>query len=318
MYIDGQWMSENESRRILKEAGLSGWSSKTGRVFEAVKRIETKLPPGVYTMMRTDHGDFFKPQAFPTDDVIRLPDLPCDLIIDQVRDFWTKSELYTKHGLIHKRGFLLYGAPGCGKTSIIRLLCNDIINMGGVVFSINDFEVVEDFVSTFRSVQPETPIMSLMEDIEGLFDGDKGPSQTKAALAFLDGQGQASNIVHVATTNVPEKIADRFIKRPGRFDLVVGIHTPTYAARLAYLKHAFKDMDEKIIQEVADKTDGMGISYLREIVASCLLGVPVDETIERSRMNLETPVFKNKGHRGYSIGYATPKMTKEKEKAATA
>ena len=307
MYIDGEWMSTGESRRVLKDAGLAGWASESGRQYKAVKRIESKLPPGVYTFQRTDVGDFFKPQPFPTDDVIALPDLPCDLILNQIRDFWRKSELYSKHGLIHKRGILLYGAPGCGKTSIIRLLCNDIISMGGVVFSVDDFELCEDFVTTFRSVQPETPVMTLMEDVEGLFDGEKGPGQIKAALSFLDGQGQANNIVHVATTNMPEKVADRFIKRPGRFDLVIDIHPPTLAARIAYLKHAFKGVEDSIIEEIAAKTDGMGLSYLREIVAAHILGIPVNETIERARANHETPVFKNKGKRGYSIGYVAAK-----------
>jgi ATPase family associated with various cellular activities (AAA) len=306
MYLDGVWVREAEAKEHAKKARLSGWVSDGGSRFKAVSIIERILPSDIYTFQRTDQGLFYERQIFPTDEAVRLPGLPCDYILNQISDFWNKGPIYEKYGLVHKRGILLYGPPGCGKTSIVRLLCNDLLKKGGVIFSIDDFQEASKFVSAFRRTEPDRPILTIQEDIEGLFAGEQGKAQVKAALSFLDGQDQVDNIVHIATTNEPESLADRFIKRPGRFDLVIGIHDPETETREAYLRNVFKDqIPEEKLKELVEKTAGLGLAYLREVAATNLcLDIPIDETLDRLRINKKIKVLKNESKKfGFTIGY---------------
>ena len=305
--IDGKWTKNEKEIAEFKKLVNNGWVSQSGSSFCAAPYIEKILPPNVYTFRKSDQGLFFDRQFFPSDIPILLPGLPCKLIVDQINTFWNKKEEYEKYGLIHKRGIMLYGVPGCGKTSIVRLLTDEIIKLGGVVFAINDFQTASEFCTAFRRSEPERPILTIQEDIEGLFTGDEGAAQIKAALSFLDGQDQVSNIVHIATTNEPEKIADRFIKRPGRFDLVIGIHEPKEETRRAYLQHVCKNqIENEQLEVLTKKTEGLGLAYLREIAASYLcLGIPIEDTLERLKKNKKTGTFKNKNSKqmGFTIGY---------------
>ena len=54
--------------------------------------------------------------------------------------------------------------------------------MGGVIFLIDDFETASTCIQHFRTVEPDRPIMTVMEDIEGVFQGDQGNREVKAAL----------------------------------------------------------------------------------------------------------------------------------------
>lgn len=312
-YIDGHWVSREEDSDFLQKQLKAqikepGWVSHTGTRFKSVPVTEPVLPPGVYRFVNTDDGLFFEQQSFPSDAVVSLPGLPSDYILDQIKLFWTKKEEYQKFGFIHKRGILLYGPPGCGKTSIIRLLSDAVIKLGGIVFSIDDFKLAAAAVSNFRTIEPDRPILTLQEDIEGLFNGSDGPHQIKAALSFLDGQDQFNNIVHVATTNMPEELADRFIKRPGRFDLVIGLNSPTSQTREAYLRYTCGDkITDAQLKELVDKTKDLELAYLREIASTFLcLGIPIEESVQRLRDNSKVKYLKNKSTKkemGFVIGY---------------
>ena len=56
-------------------------------------------------------------------------------LIDDIKNFIESEEYYNTKGLPYKRGYLLYGPPGSGKTSIIKSIANQfsmdiyIINM---------------------------------------------------------------------------------------------------------------------------------------------------------------------------------------------
>jgi GTPase SAR1 family protein len=278
--------------------------AKVGNMFRAVQDADApSLPTGVYNAWRDGNGHtWFNKIPAPSDTSIDLPGTPTGYILDQIKTFWAAGDKYKEYGLLRKRGILMYGPPGCGKTCIIDQLCSEIYKANGIVFKIDDFRSIGDYISVFRKHEPDRPIMTLMEDMEGIFVGDAGKVQEKSALSFLDGQEQIDNVVHVGTTNHPQDIADRFIRRPGRFDVVIGIHPPGQDTREAYIRHLWgAKISESLIRELVVKTDGLALSYLRELAASYLcLGIPIDTTIERLRSNSKDKITNKTG---YSIGF---------------
>jgi hypothetical protein len=287
------------------EPKQSGWAVTKG-TFRSVEDVRATLPPGLYTLDIEDGHKLYTPVTAPADEAVDLPGLPSKYLMDQIKLFWARADRYKKYHLLQKRGILLYGEPGCGKTSIINLLCHNLIAIGGVIFLIDDFATATICIQHFRTVEPSRPVMCIHEDIEGTFSGDQGNREVKAALSLLDGQDQIDNIVHVATTNQPELLADRFIKRPGRFDLVIGVHAPVAETRAAYLKHVTQgEISDEDLQHLVEKTESLSLAYLREIASTYLcLDVPVEETLVRLKKNLKMKnLKKNTGPLGFSLGY---------------
>jgi hypothetical protein len=244
-----------------------------------------------------------------SDKIYELPGLPTKYVLDQVQKFWASKEGYKKYGFLQKRGFLFYGPPGCGKSSLVCLLRKMVTDMNGVVFipvAGLGFSNLSSAVSAFRALEPNRPIMTLVEDIETMLESSNGSNvadSEKAALALYDGEAQIDNVIHVATTNKPDAVADRFIRRPGRFDVVIGIHNPSRETRKMYLEeicngHLTAEQRESIL----DKTEGLSLAYMREIASTYLvLGIPLEETVARLRSQSRKKYNTNKT--GFTIGF---------------
>lgn len=300
---------EEIKERSVKISGRLEWGlSGDAESYTAVNVACEKLPAGVYSVVLTSEGKvYYEPLEFPGDETIALPGLPCDYVLKQIEKFWDRNDRYEKYGFVTKRGILFYGPPGCGKTSIIRLLCASIVKQGGVVFNMIGFGYAAVELKKFRTVEPTRPVMVLFEDMDSMIGGPHIVGDTtRAALSLLDGQDQISNVVYVATTNNPEDIAERFIKRPGRFDLIIGVNMPTTETREAYLRHICKNqVPEDILLELVQKTEGLSLAYLKELASTRLcLDIPLDETLERIRGDFKRKKFTTKKEElGFVMGY---------------
>lgn len=283
-----------------------GWHKHSDGDYRSVTNPCEVLPEGIYKPLLDSNGTkWYRPIEFPSDEVLPLPGLPTEYIMGRIRKFWSRADRYKEFGFLHKTGVFIYGPPGSGKTCTIRLLCDELIKEGGIIFNVEDFREATACISHFRTIEPVRPIMTIMEDVEVSFSSES-VSENKSALSFLDGQQQVNNIVHIATTNKPELVEDRFIKRPGRFDLVIGMKNPTSETRAAYLNHVTSGkLSENQLTDLTEATKGLGLAYLREIASSYLcLDIPLEETISRLKAVKAKKVFKNDDREvGFVIGY---------------
>ena len=116
-----------------------------GNTFSFVGHTVKELPAGYYKIIydQRDGTNKFMLVDPEGDDLLILPHEVMSKIIKDVESFWQKEEKYAKYKFLYKRGILLYGEPGCGKSSIISLLAQKIIsNHNGVVISIDNLDAI--------------------------------------------------------------------------------------------------------------------------------------------------------------------------------
>lgn len=212
-----------------------------------------------------------------TDELIRLPDTASSKVLESIQSFWLKKESFAENKQIFKRGVLLWGPPGSGKTVTVMLLIEDIIARNGIVVVCQHPELTIKALDEIRKIEKDRCIICVMEDIDEMIE-KYGETHI---LSLLDGESQIDNVVHLATTNYPQNLDPRLINRPSRFDEVIKIDMPSVAARRSYLQSKIKDNDAELEKWITD-TEKFSIAHMRELfVAVKCLGRDYDETIGR-------------------------------------
>lgn len=234
------------------------------------------LPGGSYKINWDYNNSWpvFIKRGVKLDELLLLPNPIFTSILDDIRYFWSNEQKFLNYKFAYKRGILLYGPPGCGKTSLIALLSEDIINRGGIVIgisSVNDLQIYTDSVGKiFRNIQPTTPILVVMEDLDGIAAVREAETML---LNVLDGTYQLSNVVYLACTNYPEKLQDRILNRPSRFDKRYLIDYPSTEVRKFYLERKIhpSDLQEIDLEDIIKKTEGLSLAHLGEFVKSAFI-----------------------------------------------
>lgn len=260
--------------------GYVQWTTPDDATFIPASVTRELLPAGTYEIRVNDvYGIHFKNIPVHLTDLVRFPDSNSDKVIDEIRNFWTKKEIFKTHNMLFKRGICLWGPPGSGKSCTVQFVMKDVIDKGGIVFKFANPELFIRGLRIFRQVQPDTPVVVLMEDIDSILE----MYNESQCLNVLDGIDSPENVVFLATTNYPEKLGARIINRPSRFDKRFKIGFPSAEARRIYFEHIL--MDSEINQIDLGKwvrdTKDMSIAHLKELyVAVLILGNEYDEAIK--------------------------------------
>jgi energy-coupling factor transporter ATP-binding protein EcfA2 len=257
---------------------VSVWAV-TGDIYFGCPTAEPMLKPGFYSCNMSQRGPYLERMKMATDALLELPDPVCDMLLGEFVEFWKRSPQFANLGLTTKRGLILWGPPGSGKTSAVQRMAAHMINtMGGVVVMAGDPEETTMCLHMLRKIEPDRPLIVVYEDLDALVQR-YGEARF---LAMLDGELQVSGVVNVATTNYPERLDKRFVDRPGRFDRVTFVGMPQEKARAAYFAAKALNVDEVTRARWVNKTEGWSIAHLRElIVATQVLGEAEDVTIKR-------------------------------------
>lgn len=226
--------------------------------------ITKNIPPGIYTILQDPTiGLFLYPKEVNFETILDLPGMPTAEIMKNLNRFWlpeTKAK-YDAMGLTYKRGILIHGSPGTGKTMCVVKVAQQFINAGGIVIFNPPASALHEILAQIRDVEPNLKVLVVWEE----FDEWKDDSEL---LSLLDGELQTDNIVYIGTTNFIDKIPDRIKNRPSRFAERIEVKFPTLEDRKVYLSNKLPNFAEKELNNLAKLTDKLVIDQIKDFVIS--------------------------------------------------
>ena len=193
-------------------------------------------------------------------------------IKEAVEDPLLRPELYKKVGIEPPKGVLLVGLPGTGKTLLAKAVAHET---SAAFIRFVGSELVQKYIGEgarlvrelFELAREKAPSIVFIDEIDAIgakrleiaTSGDREVQRTlMQLLAELDGFNPLGDVKIIAATNRPD-ILDDALLRPGRFDRIIEIPSPTIEAREQIFAIHAKEMNvssEIDFHQLAQKTDG--------------------------------------------------------------
>jgi SpoVK/Ycf46/Vps4 family AAA+-type ATPase len=250
------------------------WASGDNKSYfpSDVQNVRESLPPGEYTIgVDIMRGLYFLNHNTAFDTMLNLHDTVAEELVQYVDKFWTMEDRFKQFGYIWKRGILMYGPPGSGKTTTLQLAARSLIAKGGIVIYSDSPSVLANALGVVRTIEPTRPIIVVLEDIDIILES--GSENNEKLTHLLDGEYQVHNIVFIATTNYIENLDTRLTNRPSRFDLVKYVGMPGAEARKTYIEEVLCRSGDSVdnIDEWVTRTGGYSVAHLKELIISVRL-----------------------------------------------
>lgn len=263
IYYRGHWL---RITRTTKGSGYRAYSvlsvSVVARnnsilkklVLEAKREYEKDAEHRVHIFMADSYGSWRwngARQKRPMSSIVLEPGVK-DMLIADCRDFLCSEEWYAERGIPFRRGYLLHGVPGSGKTSLIHSMAGEL-GLDIYVVSLSGKGMSDNTLATLMGQVPSRCIL-LLEDLDAAFtrsvsrdekstgipddslssdkDSKKDQSSDGSTLSLsgllnaLDGVAAAEGRLLFATTNHIERL-DPALSRPGRMDVWVNFTNAT-------------------------------------------------------------------------------------------
>lgn len=214
------------------------------------------------------------------DDLV-LPDGVLDDVEAQILGVAEHRERLRQSGQHLKRGLLLHGPPGTGKTHTVRYLLGKLSGVTVVLLSGEALGMVGLACSVARTLAPSVVVI---EDVD-LIGEDRGMHPGSHPLLFqllneMDGLGEDLDIAFVLTTNRADLLERALAQRPGRVDQAIEIPLPgaNERRRLAQLYRGRLELDDVSLDDVVARTDGVTASFIKELMRRAALLAAQEES----------------------------------------
>jgi hypothetical protein len=210
----------------------------------------------------------FLPRPTVTAEQVILPDGVMETIEQHIGGIGDWSRELLDAGQHLKRGLLLHGPPGTGKTHTVRYLAGRLAATTVILLTGTSIRFIDRAAALARRLQPS---MIVLEDVDLVgMDRDFSPDSNPLLFSLLeamDGVGADADVTFVLTTNRADILEMALADRPGRVDLAVEIPRPDAACRERLLRLYARGLAmEAGAAEVAAATDGVTASFIKELI----------------------------------------------------
>jgi transitional endoplasmic reticulum ATPase len=292
-----------------------GHLSTTDELLLAVGAWSTESHKEIWVM---DEGNWTKSkdlwesvQGCSWDEVILDSEMKASLIED-VYGFFSNQPLYKMLSVPWKRGVIMHGVPGNGKTVSIKALINALSSRPDPIPSlyVKSFDSCQGSKNVIRAIfshaRTMAPCLLIFEDLDSLVT-----NETRSYfLNEVDGLEANDGILMIGSTNHLDALDPAISKRPSRFDRKYHFQLPGEQERIAYCqfwrrKLADSDMvdfQEDLCPIIAKVTEGFSFAYLKELFVWALLTVARGGSVEEE----EVVSDKDESPKASNISDATP------------
>lgn len=198
-----------------------------------------------------------------------------------------------EHGIPLKRGILLEGPYGCGKTLTARLAAKVAEDNGWTFIMLNRVQGLEE---ALRFAERYQPAVVFAEDVDRIVN--ERDNKTNDLINTVDGVlSKDSKVITVLTTNHLDQI-EPVMLRPGRLDAVISVHAPDADSVDKLIRYFARGLLEENddLSQVCEQLAGQIPATIREVVERAKLGMIARGATSINHQDLVTSALGMTGH----------------------
>ena len=291
LLMDGQFLIEKDDLHFVATVDVNlRWRNSVRLEGSASKKQEMeRFIQGVKTIAKDDNIYRGKKLEFAGrirflnlsvclwDSIILEPEIKREVKANTV-DFLNRRELWVSYGIPPKRGILLAGEPGTGKTVICKALLAEADKISCITANAYALDADEYITELYELAQDLSPSLVFIEDIDLIGQSRMEfvyhkRSSLLSLLTIMDGIEEKKEVVTVATTNCLDVLDKAISERPSRFDRVIKLSLPSLEQRKELLKRLSQRilLDEATQEYIARQTADCTPAQLQEIAFSLVI-----------------------------------------------
>ncbi|MFC1994288.1 AAA family ATPase [Chloroflexota bacterium] len=329
MLMDGQFLAKKGEDRVIVTVDINmRWRNSI--LVEGPAQKKEQIDSFIADLMTlVKDQNFYRGKKIEFGGRLRFLDLRNrsweSIILDEVTKeeiksntigFLSRKEIWVEYNIPLRRGVLLAGEPGTGKTIICKALMSEAQGITCITTSAYTLDADEYLAELYELAEDLSPCLIFIEDIDLIgqnreeFGYQRG-SALLSLLSILDGVEEKKEIVTVATTNCLETLDKALSRRPSRFDRVIKLSLPSLEERKELIGLLCQKIPvDKMTQDyIAQKAEHCTPAQLQEIVFSLViqnsdeLSGSRSTYLEVSKDGIDTIVSKVNGRNRHHIGF---------------